>query len=87
MALAFGAQFNYPFIFYVVIDYWCSSSTPPTNAAQEHRAEECVAQGIDGSECGRDRPGFGYAAVSQKLRRIQYYIIVNILKMKLCNVL
>ncbi len=28
---------------------------------------------IGGSECGRDRPGFGGDAVSEKLRRIQYY--------------
>ncbi len=33
---------------------------------------------IDGSECGQDRQEFGCAAVSQKLRRIQYYKIINI---------
>ncbi len=30
---------------------------------------------IHGSECGRNRPGFGWHAVSQKLRAIQYNII------------
>jgi hypothetical protein len=28
---------------------------------------------INGSKCGRDRPGFGCDAVYQKLRLIQYY--------------
>jgi hypothetical protein len=31
-----------------------------------------------GSECGRNRPGFGWQAVSQKLRAIQYYRDLNI---------
>jgi hypothetical protein len=43
--------------------------------------------GIGGSECGRDRPGFGGDAVSEKLRRIQYYRVLNIINLKLYIVL
>ncbi len=42
---------------------------------------------IDPSECGRGRPGFGGDAVSEKLRRIQYYRVLNIINLKLYNVL
>ncbi len=38
------------------------------------------------SECGRDRPGFGWHAVSEKLCAIQYYRVLNIINLKLCNV-
>jgi hypothetical protein len=49
-------------------------------------------QNIGPSKCGRDRPGFGWHAVSEhavseKLRAIQYYRVLNIIKLKLYNVL
>ncbi len=46
-------------------------------------------QCISGSECGRNRPGFGWQAVSQKLPAIQYYRVLNIqvINLKLYNVL
>jgi hypothetical protein len=42
---------------------------------------------IGGSQCRRDRPGFGCHAVSEKLRAIQYYRVFNIIILKLYNVL
>ncbi len=36
-------------------------------------------EALDGSECGRDRPGFGGDAVSQKLHRKNLYIVVQLL--------
>ncbi len=44
-------------------------------------------ESIGPSECGRDRPGFGCDAVYKKLRRIQYYRVLNIINSKLYNVL
>ncbi len=38
-----------------------------------------VVQTIHGSECWRNRPGFGWHAVSQKLRAIQYDRAFNII--------
>ena len=42
---------------------------------------------IGGSQCGRDRPGFGCPAVYSKLRGIQYYRVLNIINLKLYIVL
>jgi hypothetical protein len=36
--------------------------------------------GTHGSECGQNRPGFGWQAVSKKLSAIQYYGVLNIIK-------
>jgi hypothetical protein len=41
---------------------------------------------MHGSECWWDQPGFGCAPIEQKLGRIQYYSIFNIL-LKLYNIL
>ncbi len=42
---------------------------------------------IGPSECGRDRQGFGWHAVSEKLRAIQYYRVLNIINLNLYYVL
>jgi hypothetical protein len=38
-----------------------------------------MMKNIHGSECGRNRSGFGWHAVSQKLCAIQYYRVLNII--------
>jgi hypothetical protein len=38
---------------------------------------------IGGSECGRDRLGFGCPAVYSRLRGIQYYRVLNIINLKI----
>ena len=48
---------------------------------------EEVTRIIGPSECGRDRPGFGWQAVSLKLPAIQYKRVLNIINLKLYNVL
>ncbi len=46
------------------------------------RAAVAVAgQVIGGSQCGRDRPGYGCPAVYSKLRSIQYYRVLNIINL------
>jgi hypothetical protein len=44
------------------------------------QADAALVRDIEGSECGRDRPGFGGDAVSQKLRRKNLYIVVLVFK-------
>jgi hypothetical protein len=46
-----------------------------------------MMKNIHGSECGRIQSGFGWHAVSQKLRAIQYYRVLNIIILKLYNIL
>ncbi len=57
------------------------------NDEHEVANPEKTKRGIGGSQCGRDRPGFGCHAVSEKLRAIQYYRVLNIIILKLYNVL
>ncbi len=45
-------------------------------------AQKLGVYNIDPSECGRDRSGFGGDTVYKKLRRIQYYRVLNIINLK-----
>jgi hypothetical protein len=51
-----------------------------SNALNEtiSRATQKRNTAMDGSECWRDRPGFGCHAVSQKLRENNIYIVVPV---------
>ncbi len=64
----------------------CSTMSYGTVTADLIRCIE-QAQHIGPSECGQDRPGFGWFSVSEKLRTIQYYRVLNIINLKLYNVL
>jgi hypothetical protein len=46
-----------------------------------------IVQNIGPSECGRDRTGFVWHSVSEKVRAIQYYRVLNIINLKLYNFL
>ena len=47
-------------------------------AKKAQQPQQLDIKTIGGSQCGRDRPGFGCHAVSEKLRAIQYYRVLNI---------
>jgi hypothetical protein len=57
--------------------YWTDAIDAMTRAGAKLRCS------IGPSECGRDRPGFGWQAVSQKLPAIQYYRVLTIINLKL----
>jgi hypothetical protein len=50
-----------------------------------NKAGHGPARGIHGSECWRDRPGFG-AKLRRSTTTVQYYSILNILKIKVYDV-
>jgi hypothetical protein len=56
-----------------MIFYSCRLPSLPGHPSRVHVRR---VQGIGGSQCGRDRPGFGCHAVSEKLRAIQYYRVL-----------
>jgi hypothetical protein len=75
----------------------CVWYMPQCPAASGCPSSDCVAaidpcsspvdSSIGGSQCGRDRPGFGCPAVYSKLLGIQYYRVLNIINLKLYIVL
>ena len=46
----------------------------------------CVGT-MDASQCGNDRPGFGVPSITQKLRAINIIRVLNIIKLKLYNII